>query len=158
MFKAGVAGHEPVEDHFAGVAEGGMAQVVGQGDGFSEVFVEAEDAGQGAGNLGDLDGVGQTGAVVVAFGVEKDLGLPFESTKGGTVEDAVAVALEAGAERVLRFGMLAAPGVGGGLGVGGQEGAFAVLPGDSIMQWADGHGVSWAWRCSQRTTASGRRR
>jgi hypothetical protein len=58
-----VVGHEGVEAVFAGVAEGSVAQVVGQTDRLGQVFIAAQAAGQGAAELGDLDGVGQPGAV-----------------------------------------------------------------------------------------------
>ena len=49
------------------VAKGGVPQVVSQGDGLGQVFVEPQAPGDGAGDLGDLQRVGQTGAVVVAL-------------------------------------------------------------------------------------------
>ena len=50
----------------AGVAEGRVAEVVGHPDRFDQVLVEAEGAADRAGDLGDFQGVGETGAVVVA--------------------------------------------------------------------------------------------
>lgn len=133
VVEAAVVAHELVEGDFAGVAEGGVAEVVGEGDGFGEVFVEAEGAGEGTGDLGDFDGVGETGAVVVGIFVEEDLGFGFEAAEGGAVDDAVAVALEAGAERVFGFGVLAALGGGGGDGIGGEAGGFELLEGGAVV-------------------------
>ena len=76
------AGEELVEDGFAGVSEGCVAKVVSESDSFGEVFVEEEGAGDGAGDLSDFEGVGHAGAVVIAFGGEKDLRLAFEAAEG----------------------------------------------------------------------------
>ena len=51
------------------------------------------------GHLGHLEGVGEPGALVVV-GEDEDLGLAGQPAEGGRVQDAVAVALEAGAQRV----------------------------------------------------------
>ena len=42
-----------------------MADVVNQGERFGEVLVEAERAGDGAGDLRDFDGVGEAVAKVI---------------------------------------------------------------------------------------------
>ena len=42
-----------------------LADVVGKGEGFGEILVELEDAGEGAGDLRHLDGVGQAVAEVI---------------------------------------------------------------------------------------------
>ncbi len=107
MLEAPVVGHELVHHGLARVAEGGVAQVVGQGDGLGQVFVEPEDACDGAGYLGHLQGVGQSGPVVVALVVDEDLGLVLQAAEGGAVDDAVAVALVGASGGVLLFGVAA---------------------------------------------------
>ena len=90
------------------VAPGPVPAVVAEGDGLGEGHVEAARAGDGGGDLGDLERMGQAGALVVV-GEDEDLGLSGESAEGrGAVQDPVAVALEAGAERV--GGLVAASG------------------------------------------------
>ena len=59
--------------------------------------------GDGGGDLGHLEGVGQPGALVVV-GEDEHLGLAGQAPEGGGVQDAVAVALEAGAHRVGLLG------------------------------------------------------
>ncbi len=49
--------HQAVELGFAGVAEGRVSDVVGQGQCFREVVVEAEGSRDGARNLRHLNGV-----------------------------------------------------------------------------------------------------
>lgn len=48
--------------------------------------------------------MGQSGAVVVSLGREKDLSFLLQATKGFAVDYAVAVALKAGSDIVLFFG------------------------------------------------------
>jgi len=88
-----------IEGFFADMAEGGVADVMGEGDGFDEVFIQAEGAADGAGDLGDFEGVGEAGSVVIAGG-DEDLGFVLEPAEGFAVEDAVPVALEAGSDGV----------------------------------------------------------
>ena len=97
VIKAAVLFHQAGQGDFTGVTEGRVPQVVRQADGFDQVLVGAQGAGDGAPNLGYFQGVGQAGAVVVAFIVDEYLGLVFQAAEGGGVQDAVAVALEGGA-------------------------------------------------------------
>ena len=56
-----------VDDLFAGVAEGSVAQIVPQRDGLGQILVEPQRPGDGAGDARHLEGVRQPGAVVVAL-------------------------------------------------------------------------------------------
>ena len=69
-------------------------------------------AGDRGGDLGDLEGVGQPGALVVGR-VDHDLGLAGQPAEGGGVHDPVAVALEAGALVVGLLGYGPVPGARG---------------------------------------------
>ena len=51
---------------FTGVAERRVAEVVSQAQGFGQVLIEAESAGDGAPDLRDFDAGGQADAKVVA--------------------------------------------------------------------------------------------
>ena len=124
MLEAAVIFHEAVEDGLAFVAEGGMAEVVGQGDGFAEVFVEAEGAGDVAGDGGDFHGVGEAGAEVVPGAIKEDLGFVFEAAEGAGVNHPVAVPLIMRAPFGRRFPVLAPARVGAELGIRGQALAF----------------------------------
>ena len=104
VVEAAVGRHQRLERVLAGVAEGRVAEVVGEGDGLGELLVEAEDAGDGAGDLGHLDRVGEAGAVVVALVLDEDLGLVLEPAEGRGMDDAVAVALEGRAVGGALFG------------------------------------------------------
>ena len=66
---------QPVQRPLPRVAEGRVPQVMAQGDGLGQILVQAQSAGDRAGDLGDFQRVGQAGAVVVALRGEKDLGL-----------------------------------------------------------------------------------
>jgi len=128
--------HELVEGVFDGMAEGGVTEISGQGDGLGEIFVEAEGTAEGTGEGGDLDGVGQAGTDVIAGAVERDLGFVFEATKSGTVNDAFAVSLKFGAEVVRFFRVFAAEAFAAFGGEGGEKKGFLFLP---VFAGADGH-------------------
>ena len=90
-----------VERVLAGVAEGRVAEVVAEPDRLGQVLVEAERAGDRAGDPAGLERVGEAGAVVVAFGRDEDLRLVLEPAKRLRVDDPVAVALERRAQRAV---------------------------------------------------------
>jgi len=96
----------------AGVAAGPVAAVVAQRDGLGERHVEATGAGDAGRHLRHLEGVGEPGAEVVG-GEDEDLRLAGEAAERGRVQDPVAVAFEAGSQRVGRLGVVAATGTSG---------------------------------------------
>ncbi len=104
----------------AGVAERRMAQIVRQGDGFGQVDVEVQRMGQGPGDLRHFQRVRQPGAEVIAFIGDEHLGLAFQTSEGGRVDDPVTVAREGGAGRAFRFGMQPSLELGDVFGVAGQ--------------------------------------
>ena len=83
-----------VEGGLAGVAEGGVAEVVAESDRLDEIFVEPERASDGSPELRDLEGVGQPGPRMIRGVGDKDLGLVLEPAERPGVEDAVAIALK----------------------------------------------------------------
>ena len=101
VLESPVVAHQLVHRALARMAERRVAEVVAQHEGFRELLVESEDARHGAADLCAFEAVGEASAVVVAFVVHEDLGLVLEPPERRAVDDAVAVALEAGAERVL---------------------------------------------------------
>ena len=104
------AGAELIQRPLPRMTEWGMPQVMAQGDGLGQVLVQAQGPGNGAGNLGHLQRVGQSGAVMVPFRREKDLGFLLQPPKRLAVDDPVPVPLEAG----TAWGR--APPAGGGRG------------------------------------------
>ena len=93
--------HGGVERFFSGMTEGRMSHVVHQGQGLHQVHVQPELGCDRAGNLCDLDGVGQAIAEVVGKAAGKDLCFGFEPAKGAGMNDAVTVTLE-----IVAIGML----------------------------------------------------
>ena len=75
VVEAAVGREARVERPLAGMAERRMAEVVRQRQRFRQILVEAERAGQRAGDLGDLQRVGQPRAVMVALVEDEHLGL-----------------------------------------------------------------------------------
>jgi hypothetical protein len=82
-----------------------------QGDGLGEVLVQAQGAGDSAADLRYLQGVGEAGAVVVAFRGDKHLGFMLQAPEGLAMDNPVAVALVCGTDgaRLLRYGAAAGP-------------------------------------------------
>ena len=107
------------QGHLSRMAEGGMAQVVAHGNGLRQVLVEAQGPGNGAGDPGDLQGMGHAGAVVVSLRLQKDLGLVHQAAKGLAVHNSVNVPLVAGAHVLLPVRLLPGPS-GGPVRKGGQ--------------------------------------
>jgi len=99
---AAVGAHQFVELSFAGVSEGRMPDVVHQSQRLDEFRVDAKGRGHGAGNLRDLQRVGQPVAKMIGKAGAEDLGFCLEPSKRAGMDDAVAVAR-----------ILAAIGVGG---------------------------------------------
>jgi len=92
-----------VERVFPRVAEGGMAQVVSEGNRLGKIFVEAQGASNGARNLGDFEGMGQASAVVVGLRRDEDLRLVAQAPKCLRVDDAITVTLKGSANGAGRL-------------------------------------------------------
>ena len=93
-----------VQRALADVTERRMAEVVANADRLDQVLVESQGPRHRARDLGDLDRVGETRAVVIALGQHEHLGLVLEPPERLGVDDAVAVALERGTQPAVRFG------------------------------------------------------
>lgn len=99
--------HLAVEFLLAGVAEGRVAEVVGEGESFGEIFIEAKGGGDGAGDLGHFHSVREAVAEMVRNGGGKDLGLVFQAAKCAGMDDAIAIAPEVIAVSVRELGVTA---------------------------------------------------
>ena len=95
--------HEGVQRLLAGMAEGRMAQIVGQRHGLGEFRVEPQRSRDRARHLRDFDRMGQARAVIIALVLDEDLRLVLEAPEGRSVDDPVAIALKARAEFALRL-------------------------------------------------------
>jgi hypothetical protein len=102
--------HDRIQAALARVTERRMADIVDQRQGFDQIDIEAELGCDGAGNLRNLNGVGEPVAEVVGVSPGEDLSLGFQATKGAGVYDPVTIALEVVAVGVRRFPMAAAEG------------------------------------------------
>jgi hypothetical protein len=100
VFEAAVRSHALVQRILARVPERRVTEVVRERNGFDEIFVDAQIAGDAACDLRDLEGVGEARAEQIAFVVHEDLGLVLEPAERRTVDDAIAIPLELGARRL----------------------------------------------------------
>lgn len=117
---------ERAECVFTGVAAGAMTAVVAERDCLGERHVQAESPCDGGGNLGDFECVREAGALMVV-GKHEDLGLACKASKGRGMENAVAVAFEAGSERIGFFGLAAGARTDGTRGMRCKKRVFVVL-------------------------------
>ena len=86
---------------FTGVTERRMAQVMCETNGLHQVFIGAKRTGNRAANLGNLQGMRQTGPEIIPFKINKNLRLVFQPAESRGMKYAVAIALEGGT--VIRF-------------------------------------------------------
>ena len=121
MFETPIIRHQPVQDLLPGVTERGVSQVMGQRQGFDQVFVQPQPPGDAAGDLGHLQGMGQAGSVIISLMVDENLGLVLQPAEGGTVDDPVPVPLESRAGILEQFLVTAAPAFGAAGGIGGRD-------------------------------------
>ena len=84
---------------FARVTAGAMTAVVAESDRLGECDVEAEGSRDRNRDLGDFESVSEARSLMVV-GKDEDLGLAGQSTERGGVKNAIAIALETGAERI----------------------------------------------------------
>ena len=94
-----------VEGALAGVTERGMADVMDEGESFGQIFVEPQGSSGGAGDLGDLDGVGEAAAEVVGGAAGEDLGFACKTTEGACLHNAFSITLKGRARGAKRRGI-----------------------------------------------------
>ena len=101
--------HFAVQRLLSGVGERRVPDIMGQRQGFGEILVQLQDVGQGARDLRDFDGVGETVAEMVGQAGSEDLRFGLQAAKGTGMNHAVAVALESVAVGMFGFGVLPPP-------------------------------------------------
>ncbi len=131
MVKATIELHTLIERFFAGMTERRMSKIMHKGHGLREIFIQSQSTRQRAGNLRHLDGMGQTGSIVIAFMGNENLRLMFEATKGRRVNDSVAIALERRSRCAFRLRNQPSTGQGRIAGVGR---AFAITEANSFQR------------------------
>jgi hypothetical protein len=110
-----------VERPLPRMSKGRVADVVDQRKRLGQVFVQAKLGGSGAGDLRDLNGVGQTAAKVVRGATGEYLCLPCQPAEGTRLHDTLPITLkrctrgakrrrmDAGQERIVRISCDRAP-------------------------------------------------
>ena len=129
-----------VEDEFARVTEGSVAQIVRQRNRLGQVFVQKQRPRHRSPNLGNLEGVGEARTVMISLRSKKYLRLPLQTAKCFRVDDAVPIPLIGGSKRVFRLRVGAPPAVRYKHRVGAESLPFPLL--DLLM---DGH--RWELTC-----------
>jgi hypothetical protein len=114
--KAPLSFHQSLENPFTDMSKGWVSDIVGEGDGFGEVGVETEGEAGRAGELGDFERMGKSGAKMVSDSGGEDLCFLLQSPESCGVKDAIPVPLEACAKRVFVLLDAASPAVPGPAG------------------------------------------
>src|SRR5689334_23307123 len=104
-----------------------MAEVVTKRDGFGQILVESERAGDRSTDGGDFDRVSEACPQMVARPVQKDLRLIFEAAKRSRVNDSRPVALKFRSIGMTRFGILPPSRIARLLSKRQQDGTFGRL-------------------------------
>jgi hypothetical protein len=84
-----------------------VSQIVPERDGLGQILVQPQCAGDRARDVTDVERVGESHPVVIAFRREEHLGLVLETAERLGVHDPIAVALEARADRIGWLGPFA---------------------------------------------------
>ena len=92
----------------AGMAEGGMPQIMAEGHGFGQILVQAERTRDRAGDLRHFERMREARAKMVALGSDEHLRLVGQASKTLRMNDLVAVALKLVAQEI-RLGGTSAP-------------------------------------------------
>ena len=103
------APHQTIQLLFAGMRKRGMADIVGQSQGLGKALIQPQRGGDGAGDLRNLDGMGQAVAEMVGEAGGEHLRLVLQPAECAGVHDAVAVALEFVAIGMGGLGITPAP-------------------------------------------------
>src|SRR5262249_29710949 len=130
VVEAAAGGEAAIERALAGMAERGMTEVVGERQRLRQILVEPERARERARNLRDLQRMGQTGAKMIAFVKDENLGLVREPPEGARMVEGAACGAEAvgGRARGSGGGRAGAPAGGGRMG-GARNRRFNRHPG-----------------------------
>src|SRR5512143_1424262 len=78
-----------------------MPEVVGQGDGFAQIFVQAESPAQGPGMLGYFESMREPRSIKIPFHDAENLGLVLQVLEVFAVKNSIASPLETGAIDIL---------------------------------------------------------
>ncbi len=102
-----VGRHDLFQGILPGMAEGRMAQIMGQGQGLAQVLVQMQIAADGTRDLRNLERMGQPGAEEIALVIDEHLGLVGQPPEGHGMDDAVPVALKGAAGGAVALRMQA---------------------------------------------------
>ena len=82
MVKTAAGREKVLQDRFPSMTEGRVAKVMSQRESLRQIFVQAQLARDGTGDLRHFQGMGQAGSEVVTFMVDENLGLVLKLAKG----------------------------------------------------------------------------
>src|SRR4051794_30089575 len=114
-------GEAAIERALAGMTEGRVSEVMSKRQRLRQILIEAKGARQRAGDLRDLERVGQPRAEMIALVENENLGLVTEPAEGAGMDDPIAIAAEIVAGRARRLRMQPAAAAAGNGGIRGAH-------------------------------------
>src|SRR3984893_3493569 len=126
-----------IQRPFAGVAEWGMAEVVGKRQGLGQILIEAQLPGQRPRNLRHFQRVSEPGAIMIALMEHENLRLVLQAAERGGMDDPVAIAPERTSGPARRLYELPPPAAIGGAGIDRARGGHSDRHGVFISQGFD---------------------
>jgi iron-sulfur cluster assembly accessory protein len=120
VIKPAIFRHQLVKGALACMTKGRVAQIMGQCQGFGEIFIHTENTRDGPGNLRHFKCVGEAGSKVVTLVIDKHLCFVFQPPKRRGMDDAVPVPCKGRPGWTFRFGKQPAPAFLSYAGVAGQ--------------------------------------
>ena len=99
--KAAMAHHRLGQRCLPGMAEGRVAEIMGEAQGLGQILVQAQRAGDHPPDLRNFEAVGEAGAIVIAERGDEHLRLGFQPPEAHRMDDPVTIALEGGAGSAL---------------------------------------------------------
>ena len=123
--KAMFVSQASMERRFASVSERWVPDIVEQGKGLDEIFVQPQGPPHRAGDRGDLLGVGETSTVVVAHLACENLHFAAEPPVGAAMDNAVTIPLIGSTVGMFWFRKASSGRRAAGNGIRCQERGFA---------------------------------
>lgn len=111
VFKATMLLHTIIQGILTGMSERCMAQIVRQGDGFDQIFIEPQISCYRTSDLRHFQAVRKARAEQVSFMIDEYLGFILQSPESRRMNDAIAIALKLAATSRCSLGDDTATGI-----------------------------------------------
>ena len=128
VFESAVVLHAGIERVLPRMSERGMPQIMRKRNGFGEILVQAQCAGDGTCDLADLKTVRQSGSEQIALMIDEYLCLVLEPPEGRAMNDTIAVTLKLAARGRPCFGKPTTSGIDLGDSIRRRDETSSAMP------------------------------